>query len=87
MRFLRRAYLHLPMWAYRRVHDWVWPSYECKNCNGVCVNEYGALIGCECAYYGAAAPGVGPGRVRAWWQRQLGIRDTGRDWSWDTGDE
>lgn len=42
-------------WAVRR---WLYPLFDCADCIGMIQH------GCECAYYGAVAPGVGPERWR-----------------------
>lgn len=47
---------------------WLYPTFDCESCNGVSGFEG---VGCECSYKGAIAPGVGPGRLRAWLRRRL----------------
>jgi hypothetical protein len=46
----------------------LYPSYECEQCVG-----QEPWRGCYCSYYGATAPGEGPGPIRAWLRRALGF--------------
>ncbi len=38
-----------------------WPSFGCEGCHGL-----GDAYPCECAYYGAGGPGVGPSEGQVW---------------------
>lgn len=44
-----------------KIYRAAWPLFSCQNCIGMI--EYG----CQCDYYGAISPGVGPTR----WHRFL----------------
>ena len=50
-------------WLHALIYDLAWPSYECELCVG---QEY--WRGCECAYRGDVAPGVGPTRRHLFWR-------------------
>lgn len=40
-------------WLHRAIYRAAWPDYACIDCTAT-------GLGCECAYYGASAPGEGP---------------------------
>lgn len=54
----------------RAVRARLWPGYDCEDCIGM--REHG----CQCMYYGAMQPGVGPTRVERlgrWVARAMGL--------------
>lgn len=53
---------------YRWLYDIAYPNFDCEDCIGMF--EYG----CQCAYYGASAPGIGPERWRRWLQNWINRR-------------
>lgn len=46
---------------YRWVRELAHPPYDCEDCIGMIQH------GCQCAYYGAPAPGMAP----EWWRELL----------------
>ena len=57
--------MKLKLWLYWHLRDLAFPVYDCEDCIGMIQH------GCQCAYYGAPAPGVKPERWRAWLQARL----------------
>lgn len=51
----RSFYAETPAeWLKGEIHALLWPGFNCDNCIGMIEH------GCECAYYGASAPGAPP---------------------------
>ena len=50
-------------WLHTLIYKLAYPEYDCEDCLGI-----GRHYGCQCSYYEAIAPGIGPKKWHLFWR-------------------